>query len=72
MTQKKRGGENPQKAADLCVFLASNESDGISGKLISAIWDPWKKLAAHRDELMSSDIYTLRRITEKERNKDWS
>lgn len=70
-----RQRKNPRpalnRAAGLCVFLASSESDGITGKLISAVWDPWPELARHRDDLASTDIYTLRRITPKERNMAW-
>jgi 3-oxoacyl-[acyl-carrier protein] reductase len=61
----------PPDAVELCVFLASAASDGISGKLISAVWDPWRTLAEHSDELMSSDIYTLRRIVPQDRGKSW-
>ena len=52
------------------VFLASAASDGISGKLLSAVWDPWETLASHRDDLRS-DIYTLRRIVPKDRGLPW-
>ena len=31
--------------AELAVFLASAASDGITGKLISAVWDNWRCLA---------------------------
>ena len=58
--------------ASLCVYLASKESDGITGKLISAQWDPWKTLQAHRDELAKSDIYCLRRIVPEDRGQKWS
>jgi 3-oxoacyl-[acyl-carrier protein] reductase len=57
-------------AASLAVYLASPASDGITGKLISAQWDPWQKLHEFRNEL-SSDIYTLRRIVPKDRGKNW-
>jgi NAD(P)-dependent dehydrogenase (short-subunit alcohol dehydrogenase family) len=57
--------------ASLCVYLASAESDGITGKLISAQWDPWRDLQKHRDEL-KSDIYCLRRIVPEDRGKKWS
>ncbi len=59
------------KATALCVFLASSESDGITGRLISAPWDPWASLPAHRDELAKSDIYLLRRITPEDRGRSW-
>lgn len=58
--------------AELCAYLASTESDGITGKLISAQWDPWKKLQEHREELAGSDIYCLRRIVPEDRGKKWS
>ncbi len=61
----------PTRAAELCVFLASSASDGISGKLISAVWDPWQNLVEHRAELESSDIYTLRRIVPRDRGQNW-
>lgn len=58
--------------ANLAVYLASAESDGITGKLISAKWDPWVKLHEHRDELANSDIYCLRRIVPEDRGKNWN
>ena len=57
--------------ANLAVYLGSSESDGITGKLISAQWDPWAKLHEHRDELATSDIYCLRRIVPEDRGKKW-
>ncbi|MBS0350776.1 MAG: SDR family oxidoreductase [Proteobacteria bacterium] len=67
LKQKQQGGESLEKGAALCVYLASAESDGISGKLISAIWDPWKSLNHYKKELQNSDIYTLRRIIPSDR-----
>lgn len=69
--QAHAGGVSPQRAAELCVFLASSAADGITGKLISAVWDPWERLSEHIDELNMSDIYTLRRIVPKDRGQDW-
>lgn len=71
LKQKKDGGASLERGAALAVFLASSESDGITGKLISAVWDPWEKLSHHLDELQQTDIYTLRRIIPKDRGKDW-
>ena len=65
------GGTPPELAARLCVFLASTGSDGITGKLISAPWDPWEDLPNHLKDLKDTDIYTLRRITPKDRGKTW-
>lgn len=56
--------------ASLAVYLASAASDGITGKLISAQWDPWEKLQEFKADL-NSDIYTLRRIVPKDRGKKW-
>jgi NAD(P)-dependent dehydrogenase (short-subunit alcohol dehydrogenase family) len=69
--QKDTGGTPLQLGAELCVYLATSHSDGITGKLISAPWDPWHNLETHRDDLRNSDIYTLRRIIEKDRGKNW-
>ncbi|HWQ67129.1 MAG TPA: SDR family oxidoreductase [Methanospirillum sp.] len=69
--QKEDGGTPLETGSALCVYLASSKSDGISGKLISAVWDPWQTLSQYREELHNSDIYTLRRITGKDRGKDW-
>jgi 3-oxoacyl-[acyl-carrier protein] reductase len=68
--QKAEGGAPLDRGADLCVFLASEASDGISGKLLSAIWDPWEELADRTIDL-ASDVYTLRRIVPKDRGFDW-
>lgn len=69
--QKESGGAPLERGAALAVYLASTESDGITGKLLSAVWDPWEDLAAHRDELAGRDIYTLRRIVPGDRGKTW-
>lgn len=65
------GGTPLATAAALAVFLASAESDGITGRLLSAVWDPWAELPAHRDELARSDVYTLRRIVPADRGLPW-
>jgi 3-oxoacyl-[acyl-carrier protein] reductase len=68
---KAQGGTPLAKGADLAVFLASALSDGISGKLISAVWDPWHDLPSHLRELQETDVYTLRRILPKDRDLNW-
>jgi len=69
--QKETGGAPLEKGADLSVFLASPASDGVTGKLISAVWDPWQNFSEHQQDLVKSDIYTLRRIVPKDRGMDW-
>jgi 3-oxoacyl-[acyl-carrier protein] reductase len=71
LKQKQAGGTSLEQGAQLAVFLGSSRSDGITGKLISAVWDPWPLLSEHLDELRGSDIYTLRRIVPKDRGKTW-
>jgi NAD(P)-dependent dehydrogenase (short-subunit alcohol dehydrogenase family) len=71
LEQKAKGGVPLERGAALAVFLASHASDGITGRLISAVWDSWEDLALRRDELAPSDVYTLRRIVPSERGKDW-
>ena len=69
--QKADGGAPLDQGAALCAFLLSAESDGISGRLLSAVWDPWRDLPARRAELSRGDIYTLRRIVPKDRGQNW-
>ena len=69
--QKETGGAPIERGAELAVFLASAASDGITGKLISAMWDDWEHWPEHLDELSESDAYTLRRIVGRDRDLDW-
>lgn len=71
MKQKEQGGVPLEKGAELAVFLGAAASDGLTGKLISAVWDPWESLPAHAHDLQQTDIYTLRRIVPKDRGVDW-
>jgi NAD(P)-dependent dehydrogenase (short-subunit alcohol dehydrogenase family) len=71
LKQKESGGAGLQQGAELAVFLASGDSDGITGKLISALWDNWTHWSEHLPELVSSDAYTLRRIVGRDRNLEW-
>jgi NAD(P)-dependent dehydrogenase (short-subunit alcohol dehydrogenase family) len=71
LRQQAGGGTPLDKGADLCVFLASAASDGITGKLISAVWDPWGELPARRADLDGTDVYTIRRIVPGDRGKSW-
>ncbi len=61
--QNKSGGDSPDLAADLVFSLSSNKSHGLTGKLVSAKWDPWKKLTAKEVvRINGNSEYTLRRI----------
>lgn len=65
------GGASMESVAELALFLASEKSNGVSGKLVSAVWDDWAHWTEHLDELSSSDVYTLRRITGRDRGFTW-
>jgi len=65
------GGTPLARGAELAVFLASAASDGITGRLLSAVWDDWAALPTRRTELAASDVYTLRRITPSDRGLSW-
>jgi NAD(P)-dependent dehydrogenase (short-subunit alcohol dehydrogenase family) len=68
--QQRSGGVPLERAAALAVWLASGASDGITAKLLSAVWDPWPELIEHCRDL-SGDVYTLRRIVPGDRGMDW-
>jgi 3-oxoacyl-[acyl-carrier protein] reductase len=57
------------KALGLVEWLLSPASDGISGRLLAAPWDPWSTLNQNRDKLNQTDIYTLRRILPEDRGE---
>jgi 3-oxoacyl-[acyl-carrier protein] reductase len=71
VNQKQAGGAGLDKGADLALFLASAASDGITAKLISAVWDDWEHWPQHLPELSGSDAYTLRRIAGRDRGFTW-
>lgn len=56
------GGASADRAAALAAFLASNRSNRVTGKLISAIWDDWASIESKMDKLVESEAWTLRRI----------
>jgi 3-oxoacyl-[acyl-carrier protein] reductase len=58
----KEGGVPPELAAELVVFLASDASKGLTGRLVSAPWDGWKKWKkGDIKKIASSDALKLRR-----------
>lgn len=65
------GGDPIGRVADLALFLASAGGRRISGRVISVRWDPWEHLPQHAEELMASDIYTMRRIVPEDYGKHW-
>jgi len=62
---------NAVKAAKLVAYLVAGDGRDITGKLISAVWDPWRTLHTHAAELEATDIYTLRRIVPADRGRSF-
>jgi len=60
--QIQNGGVSPELAANLVSFLLSDQSDGITGKFISAPWDPWQDAGFQERLRTDKDLATLRRI----------
>jgi short-subunit dehydrogenase len=58
----KEGGVDVVYAIDLVSFLLSSDSDGISGKIISAPWDNWKSKLFQNKLRTDNDFCSLRRI----------
>jgi 3-oxoacyl-[acyl-carrier protein] reductase len=58
----KEGFDSIDGAAELVCWLASQSSNWLSGKLISAVWDPWREWKDSAPVVIDRDLYTLRRI----------
>jgi NAD(P)-dependent dehydrogenase (short-subunit alcohol dehydrogenase family) len=71
LKQREEGGVPLEKGAALAAFLASANSDGITGRLLSARWDDWERLPERRQDLADSDVFTLRRIVPRDRGLKW-
>ena len=56
------GGAPVEGAAELAVFLASDASGTLSGRVIQATTDDFWNLTPLVSEIMASDVYKLRRV----------
>ena len=65
LKQKETGGTSPEVASELAIFLASDESKGLTGRTISAVWDDWKSIPLKIKDFQETSLYTLRRIDER-------
>lgn len=61
LKQLKDGGTTPDKASNLAAYLMTEESAPVTGKLISAVWDPWPTLHTNAEIIENKDMYALRR-----------
>ena len=55
-------GASIERAAELAVFLGSDDCGRLSGRLIRAFADKFEDFPAHLDEIMDSEAYLLRRV----------
>lgn len=62
------GWVSAEPAASLAVFLASSDSDGLTGRIISAIHDDWQSFPGRIEEVMATEYYTMRRINLPKKN----
>ena len=60
---KEGGGGATSRLLALVRFLASDASHGLTGRLISAVWDDWESLPERIAEIRGTDLYTMRRVT---------
>ncbi len=56
------GGASIDECAELAVWLASDESGALTGRLISATTDDFRGLLPRIPEIMAGEAYTLRRV----------
>jgi NAD(P)-dependent dehydrogenase (short-subunit alcohol dehydrogenase family) len=60
--EKGEGAVSPEVAASLAIFLASEASGTLTGKLIAAPYDPWRQWQGQAEKLNSTPLYTIRRL----------
>lgn len=64
-TEKLSQGAVPMEVPVDCVrFLVSDQADGLTGKTLSASFDPWctREFSQSIEEISQSDLYTMRRM----------
>lgn len=55
-------GASIERAAELAVFLGSDDSGRLSGRLVRAFADRFEEFPERLDEIMDSEAYLLRRV----------
>jgi 3-oxoacyl-[acyl-carrier protein] reductase len=58
--QLQEGATPPRQAVDLVVYLASQRSAGLTGRMLAACWDDWEKFDVA--QIMKTEQFTVRRI----------
>lgn len=67
LQQRDSGGQSPEKAAELCLYLLSPKSAGLYGKTLSAIWDRYQEFE-NCEQLSKSDLFAYRRVVDAKGN----
>ena len=60
----REGDATGERAAALAVYLASTRSDGLTGRLLSAVWDPWETFDV--EAIMATEAFAVRRVQQQE------
>ena len=66
LDQEASGGESPDNACELALFLASQSDNVFNGRVISAVWDDWEKIS--NNPSIKNDDFKMRRIVPKDSN----
>ena len=64
------GGDPLNKASELALFIAIQNRKEFNGRVISAIWDDWENISDQKEKILDTDIFRMRRIVPKDRNKE--
>ena len=56
------GGASIDRCADLALWLAGDETRALTGRMISAFSDDFESMPPSIPEIMSSELYTIRRV----------
>ncbi len=61
--QRDQGGQSPELAAELTLFLLSPQAKGLHSKTLSAVWDQYRDLT-DLPKVSTSDLFTYRRVVD--------
>jgi 3-oxoacyl-[acyl-carrier protein] reductase len=59
----KTGVDSSEEASELVAWLMTQEVPGLTGRIISAIWDDWRTWDTQTSKFRDENIFTLRRNT---------
>lgn len=71
LARKAQGGETMESAVELALRTVTDLAEVTHGRVISTKWDPWRTFSEHREAILSSDLFTMRRIIPKDRGFSW-